>query len=61
MKDFQKAYLRLFPGLNVFVLFYLTFNLTENYTPLPTKIFWIRSCIKRMVKCDVILKAPPIA
>ena len=25
----------------------------------PTKTFWIRSCIQRMVNCDVILNAPP--
>ena len=24
----------------------------------PTKTFWIRSCIQRIIKCDVILKPP---
>ena len=24
----------------------------------PTKTFWIRSCIQRMAKCDVILNPP---
>ena len=38
MKHFQRAYLRPFPRLNVF----LTFNLIQSYIP-PTKTFWIRS------------------
>ena len=28
---------------------------------LSTKTFWIRSCIQRMIKCDVILNPSPIA
>ena len=25
----------------------------------PTKTFWIRSCIQRIIKCEVILNLPP--
>ena len=37
---------------------WLTFKLIQKYI-YPTKTLWIRFCIQRMIKCDVILNPLP--
>ena len=56
MKHYQRAYLRPFPGLNVFVL--SKHSTLFKITP-STKTFWIRSCIQRIWSNVTSFSKPP--
>ena len=58
MKTFSKGLFKPVSGSTRFCI-WLTFKLIQKYIYL-TKTLWIRFCIQRMVKCDVILKPPSL-
>ena len=57
METFLKGLFTLVYGSKQLCI-YLTLKLTKNYI-YPTKPFWIRSSMQRMVKCNVILNPHP--
>ena len=58
MKTFAKILFTTVSGSKRFCI-WLTFKLIQKYI-YPTKTLWIRFCIQRMVKCDVILNPPSL-